>query len=81
MCNFCGIFVCLRCKPGRQRPHPLSKDGSGKRYNICVACDNKYLNLQLNHVIYHIILELRLKPQFTLARNRKNINIIIKRNE
>ena len=34
----------------RKRAHPLIKDGSGKRYNICKLCDHKYLNLQLSHV-------------------------------
>jgi len=55
MCNFCGVICCLSCIPIRKRPHPLSKDGNGKRYNICVKCDTKYLNLQLGHVINLII--------------------------
>lgn len=54
MCNFCGAYCCMQCMPTRKRPHPLSKDGSGKRYNICQRCDTKYLNLQLSHVpLYH----------------------------
>jgi hypothetical protein len=40
----------------RKRAHPLKKDDTGQRYNICKTCDTKYLNLQLGHVINFILL-------------------------
>lgn len=50
MCNFCGVWNCSECLSHRKRPHPRSKDANGPRYDICVKCDTKFLNLQLNHV-------------------------------
>ena len=73
MCNFCAISCCTNCMPSRKRPHPLSKDGSGKRYNACQRCDTKYLNLQLGHVCICITKELRVEPDINGASNRDDI--------
>ena len=48
--NFCGIWNCTECASHRKRPHPRSKDANGQRFDICMKCDTKFLNLQLNHV-------------------------------
>ncbi len=81
MCNFCGSFCCQNCMPIRKRPHPLSKDGSGKRYNACVRCDTKYLNLQLGHVINKLNKELRIEQKFTVTGYSEDILIVIKTNK
>ncbi len=67
--------------PLRKRPHPLSKDGSGKRYNICQRCDNKYLNLQLGHVKICITKDLRVEPDITGTGNREYIRGVVKFDE
>lgn len=72
MCNFCSLFCCSNCLVIRKRAHPLSKDGSGKRYNICQDCDTKYLKLQLGHVLDISRLELCLEPNFTIRGNFKD---------
>lgn len=63
--------------PARKRPHPLSKDGSGKRYNVCQRCDTKYLNLQLGHVNYFLIEELRIEQDIVGAGDRKDIRGVV----
>ena len=77
MCNFCGVWCCVNCMPARKRPHPLSKDGSGKRYNVCQRCDTKYLNLQLGHVNYFLIEELRIEQDIVGAGDRKDIRGVV----
>ena len=67
--------------PLRKRPHPLSKDGTGKRYNVCQRCDTKYLNLQLGHVKICITKELRVEPDITGTGNREYIRGVVKFDE
>ena len=82
MCNFCGIWCCASCIPTRKRSHPLSKDGSGKRYNVCQRCDTKYLNLQLGHVRNSLMkIELRIKPQSSITSNREDIRGVVELDE
>jgi hypothetical protein len=49
-CRFCADWNCSECICQRKRYHPRAKESNSDRFEICHRCDDKFLNLTLNHV-------------------------------